>query len=55
MQVGAREGKVDLDLIILLLGTVLVEEQDDMGGKDLAAVLLKMGDLVGHMGMNGRS
>jgi hypothetical protein len=53
LQVGAREGKVDLDLIILLLGTVLVEEKDDMGGQDVVRVFLKMGHLVGHMGVDG--
>jgi len=53
MKVRPRQRQVDLHLVILLLGTVLIEEQHHMGGNNAVGVLLQMGDLVGHMGMNG--
>jgi hypothetical protein len=53
MEVGTRNGEVDLHLIVLLLGAVLVKEKNHMGGQDLVVVLFKMGHLVGHMGMDG--
>jgi hypothetical protein len=53
VEVGAGKGDVDLHLIVLLLGAVLVEEKDDMGGQDVVRVFLKMGHLLGHMGVDG--
>ena len=44
---------MDLHLVVLLLGAVLVKEQNDVGGQDLVTVFLKMRHLIGHMGMDG--
>jgi hypothetical protein len=44
---------VDLDLVILLLGLVLVEQEDDVSCQNGITEFFEVGHLVSHMGMDG--
>ena len=53
VEILARHRQMDLRLVVLLLGTVLVEQKHDMGCQNLVGVLLQMGDLIGNVGVDG--